>query len=171
MRLGSRYRRAVAGLFLAGGAARAALACGFPDATFVPARDGAASTVGADQTGTSPEATSGDDAVAGDEQAATTADASAEGAVDDAAEDAGAIDGPSTPDAASDGPVCNCDGWQMYPVNFGGVCGLLGTGLACLAPGGFVGSPACGESADYVTCDLGLGCSAVHSTKVQQCMP
>jgi len=146
------------------------LACSFPDVTFAPrSPDGSADDTPAfDASIPQSEAAqptgddSGDDADAGD-----ASDASADTRLADAVDSGSQGDGPS--DGPSNEPNCDCGVLGMYPTN--AVCGLLGTGLACLSPGGFGGNPACGQAADYVTCDFGLGCSTVHSIKVQQCMP
>jgi len=104
---------------------------------------------------------------------------SAEASEDDGAAimagDAGPLPDVTAPDIDAPGPDadagarCDCGVLDMYPT-FVTSCGLLGTGLACLSPGGFAGNPACGEVADYVTCDLGLGCTAIHSMKRQECV-
>jgi hypothetical protein len=148
----------------------AILACSFPDVTFAT-RSPDGSDDGAPFDASSPRSEApqptGDDSGGDAFDASNTSDAS---------HDTGLVDGPDggpQGDGPSDGPGnepnCDCGVLGMYPTN--AVCGLLGTGLACLSPGGFVGNPACGQAADYATCDFGLGCSTVHSIKVQQCMP
>jgi hypothetical protein len=113
----------------------------------------------------------GPDALAGDERAAEGGD---DAALPDAAvpeddgppilpDDSGGID------AGHDSGICACGDGGMYPTHV--ACSGL-AGLLCGQAAGFTGSPACGQSGQYVQCSLnGLACSAAYTTRLQQCRP
>ncbi len=178
-------------LVFVGGLLAQAVACSFPDITYVTGGpgDGATSEVGngapvdarSDATAASADvvdATGRRDGVASLDAASTDATGEVASPTDVADADASSeavgpeggdfdADAGTTEDAAPDGPNCNCPPSSMYPTLVS--CGLL-AGLLCTQSEGFVGDPPCGTADDYVTCvPNGLGCGENHSTRVQQC--
>lgn len=161
----------------------AAAACSFPDIEYIQVNalqsdagvdatsgsgdDGESSQDAWSSGGSGGSGSSGSGGSGGSGSSGTSAgDDTGDGAVDagdDGDKNAGDDGGPPIYDGG-----CNCAPDAMYPTNVTSCGGLLG--LLCASHAGFVGSPACGQSGQFITCSLDvLSCEQTFTTRVQQC--